>query len=254
MKKIIALLLASLMLLTAMAGCKKDADANTPPAGDATTPSENGEVVGPVFQQGGGSFYITADASILVTYDADGTVQKAEAQNSAAENYLASCDDQTGYDCTDFVSNFIKGMKVLSLNEMSYVIIKQNKDSGHPTQNFMTELKAVAETTLTDISSSAKLVVLSADKMDSNNHLDLESAKTLAIAYLGVRNLENFSGDTAPVNGFYNFYIRYDGAEEYVHVNALTGCVGQGDVSIDDSTDPTDPKEPSVTDPTQPQG
>ena len=39
-----------------------------------------------------------------------------------------------------------------------------------------------------------------------------------------------------------------------LRINALTGCVGQGDVSIDDSADPTDPKEPSVTDPTQPQG
>ena len=256
MKKFTALLLSVLMLLSLMAGCKNSDGTNTP--GATTEPTEDPGLVGPSFQQGGGSLYLTAGASILVTYDAQGVIQSVEAQNRQASDWLAYCDDMTGATCNEIISKFVKDTHVLSQGTMSYVLIKQNKGSGYPTQNFMTDLKTLAEDALSDISSSAKLLVLTVDKLDSNGHMDLATAKELVLGYLGVQSVENFSGTTTPVNGFYSFQVRYNGIEEDLHVNAVSGGVGEGLLyegpgsAEDDSAEATDPKEPLVTAPTQP--
>lgn len=254
MKKWIALFLSALMLVSVLAGCKDKTNGGAP---GATDPTGDPGVAGPEFRKGGGVLYLNAGAGIRITYDAEGIALKVEALNLAATDWLDSCDDQVGNTCNEITSKFIRDIYGMNMRKLPYVLIKQDKDSGYPTETFMKDLKTLAENALSQIGSSAKLAVLSVDKLDSNGHLDLETAKTLALGFLGARNVENFVGADKPVNGYYSFLVRYDGMEEEVHVNALTGGVGQGMMDNgpqnpgDDPAEATDPKEPSAT---QPQG
>ena len=258
MKKIIAFTLSALMLLTVMAGCKDKADPNNPGGSGATDPTDNTGVVGPVFEKGGGTLNMTAgDAAILVTYDANGIVEKVEALSNKALEWMETCDDQTSSTCTELTGKFIKDNFAINMRKLSFVCIKQNKGSGYPTDTFMKDIDTVAKDALSDIGSTAKLVVLSMDKLDSNGYMDAETAGVLAAAWLGAKNVENLSRIGELTNGFYSYLIRYDGEEEAVHVNAETGCSGLGVIDEgpqgagDDPAEATDPKE-NTTVPTTP--
>jgi len=248
MKKTIALLLCGLMLLGTLAGCKNAATSSNNPGG-TTTPPTGDNVQGPVAAEG--VLVVTADASVTIAYDAEGLVQKVEANNPEAEELLETYDDQTGFDCSVVVTKIIKDCTAMSMGKMTHVMIKQNKGSGNPNENFMKDIESAVKTAMTNANSPAKLVMVTQEQQDNNSHIDPKVAKTLIMAYLGVDSLDGIYGTEKPVEGYYSFYVTYDGMEEEVHVNAVTGAVGQGVLSDITEEEPVDPKEEQQA--TQPQ-
>lgn len=226
MKKILALLLCTLMLLGMLTACKKDKAAGAKPGAATTTPTTGEAVQGPVAAEG--ILVVTADASVTIAYDVKGLVQKVEANNTEAAELLATYDEQTGFDCSVVVTKIIKDCAAMSMGEMTHVMIKQTKGSGSPDENFMKNIESAAKTALENAESSAKLVMVTPEQQDNNNHIDPKVAKTLIMAYLGVDSLDSIYGTDKPVEGYYSFYVTADELEEEVHVNAATGAVGQG--------------------------
>lgn len=248
MKKMIALLLCGLVLLGMLAGCKKAAAPNNNPNSTTTPPTGAGSQ-GPVVAKG--VLVVTANASVTIAYDVDGLVQKLEANNPEAEELLETYDDQTGFDCSVVVTKIVKDCVAKSMGQMTHVMIKQTKGSGNPTEDFMKNIESVVTTAMTNANSTAKLVMVTPEQQDNNAHIDPKVAKTLVMAFLGVDKLDSIYGTEKPVEGYYSFYVTCDDMEEEVHVNAVTGAVGQGVLSDITQEEPVDPKEEQQA--TQPQ-
>ena len=251
MKKIIALLLAALMLVGVLAGCGKN-DTN---ADQGTTPT--GETQGVSETEKAGSLVVTANASVVITYGTDGLVLGAEGLNDEGVSLLESYDEPTGFSCTELIAQIIKDSAVrTNMGHLTYVVVKIDKDSKAPGTNFLDSLESAAKKAVEEAAPDAKLVMIKQENLDADGNIDLVTAKTLIEAYLEVEKLDGIDGADKPVDGFYSFAVSYDGFEESVHVNANTGIVGDGSLggeveepeeteSIDETEPPVDPTEES---------
>ena len=239
MKKWIALFLSMIMLLSLAAGCgKKPSTGGTAPVGGTTAPNEkpggeNGDVGAP--EGTVGSLLINADVIVTLYYDTDGTILKAEGNNLAGAELLETYNELTGSHCSEVVGKIIKdGHAQNSAGNITSVIVKQNKDSVNPGDDFMSTVSSSATSAMKDISSKAELIVLAQEEL-VNGSIPLKQVKKLVMNFLGVKSLDSFAGADTPAGGFYQFEVVYNDTEETVHVNAATGAVGFG--TVDNLTD-----------------
>lgn len=238
MKKIIALIIAALMLVGLFAGCgKTDADEQkgTTPTGEGSGISETEEA---------GSLVVTANACVSITYGTDGLVLKAEGLNEDGVDLLESYDEVTGYSCTELITQVIKDSAArMNLGYLTYVAVKINKDAQTPGTNFMDSLESAAKKAVEEAAPNAKLIMIKQENLDADGNIDLATAKKLVEAYLEVEKVDGFDGTAKPVEGFYSFAVTYGEYEEAVRVNADTGAVGDGSL--------VETQEPEETDPTE---
>ena len=249
MKKIIAILLCAVLALGIFAGCEKK-DTQVP---GVTTPK--GEVGSVTETQKAGSFVVTANASVRILYGTDGLVIKIEGINESGKELVEGYEEMLGASCATLVSKVIKDSAARSnLGRLNYVVVKHEKDSGAPGTNFLEGVEAAAKKAVEDTASAPKLVMVTQDLLDADGYINLQTAEVLVKAFLEMENLQSFDGTNKPVEGFYSFQVSYDGMEEMLHMDAVTGGVGQGEINgvISDATEPeeTTPteSEPAATD------
>lgn len=262
MKKILAIMMAALMLAGLLAGC-----------GDTTPEATNGaggEVNTPV---AAGMLVLNAAAALNISYDADGLVLNVEGINEGGENLAAEYTDYLGKSCSEAICDLIAASVTAGyLNEeVNYAMIKVAVGSAMPGATFMETIQKDAEGAIANAGSTAALVVLTEENLDDNGYIDLESAKVLVAAYLAVKSLDTIDGTPEPVNGMYNFRITAGDYADDLIVDGISGDVYQGvleDVRFEedveetvDTADPTDevfvdtqpatelPTEPPVDDP-----
>lgn len=245
MKKIIALLLAALMLVGVLAGCGKN-DTN---ADQGTTPTGEGEGVSET--EKAGSLVVTANASVVITYGTDGLVLSAEGVNEEGVGLLESYSEPTGFSCTELITQIIKDSSArTNLGRLTYVVVKFDKDSQTPGTNFLESIESAAKKAVEEATPDTKLVMITQEDLDADGNINLATAKTLVEAYLEVEKLDGIDGTDKPVEGFYSFTVTYDGFEESVHVNANTGVVGDGslggEIQEPEETDPTEETDSPV--------
>ena len=251
MKKMIALLLAALMLVGILAGCGKgDTNMNQ----DTTPAGENDGITQP---EKAGSLVVTANASVVITYGTDGLVLGAEGANKEGVDLLESYEDLTGFSCTELITQIIKDCSVrTNMGRLNYVVVKMDKESKTPSANFMDSIESAAKKAVEEAKPDAKLVMVKLDDLDANGNITPATAKTLVEAYLEAEQLDGFVGADKPVEGIYSFTVTYGGVEQFLQINANTGSVGEGDqndqtqesedVDHTEETDsPVDPTEES---------
>lgn len=223
MRKIIALLIAALMVLSTFAGCGKTTSGgettNAPASGDSDT-------VTPV---AAGTLTINAVAAATITYNKDGLVLEVKGINESGSELAETYEDQLGSSCADFVSQFIKDSIVKNyMFESNFVVIKQNKGSALSGTDFLEGVKTAAQAVLDTVGSSAALVVVGEENLDPDGYIDLATAKVLVEKHLKVDDVDSFDGTDKPVAGMYAFNVVIDKTEENVLVDAETGSVSQG--------------------------
>ena len=243
MKKIIALLLAALMLVGVLAGCGKN-DTNTD---QGTTPTGEGEGVSKT--EKAGTLVVTANASVVITYGTDGLVLDAEGTNEEGTSLLGSYTELTGFSCTELLTQIIKDSAARSnLGRLTYVVVKIDKDAKTPGTNFLDSVESAAKKAVEEAAPDAKFLMIKQEDLDTDGYIDLATAKTLVEAYLEVEKLDSFDGTEKPVEGFYSFAVTYGGVEAAVHVNANTGAVADGDLGGDikapEESEPVEETEP----------
>ena len=246
MKKIIALLLCAIVLVSALAGC-----GNKDNAADGTKPQGNGNSGDIAETEKAGTLVVTANASVRITYGTDGLVLKVEGTNDEGENLMESFEALLGSTCSEVVSKIIRESAGRTyLGRLTYVAVKHEKGSGTPGTNFLEGIESAAKRALETASSNAKLVMITQDKLDADGNINLEAAKLLVEGYLEVEALDGFDGTAKPVDGFYSFQVSFDGMEEEVHMNAATGVVGDGLIG-DALQEPEEETEPAETEPAE---
>lgn len=242
MKKLISFMLCALLVLGMLAGCNKSGAKD-----NGTTPTDDG--AGITNTETAGSFVVTANASVAVTYGTDGLVVKVEGANEEGTNLLESYEDLMGSSCAEVVTKIIKDSSVrTNLGRLNYVVVKYDKGSGAPGTNFREGIENAAKEAVEIVAPKAKLVIITEDMLDADGYIDLKTAKALVEGYLGIDRVDGFDGTDKPVDGFYSFFVTYDGMEESFHVNAVTGSVGED--AIDGAIqDPEETEQPEETDP-----
>lgn len=222
MKKIIALLLCAVVLVGVLAGCGKNDsnDGGTETKGTDTGISETEKA---------GTLVVTANASVIVSYGTDGLVLGVEGANEEGKNLVESYEELLGLSCAEVVSQLIKDSSNRTyLGRLTYVVVKHDKDSGTPGTSFLEGIEAAAKAAVEIVAPSAKLVMITQDMLDADGYIDLKTAKVLVEGFLEVEQVDGFDGTEKPVDGFYSFAVAYNGMEDELHVNASTGCVGEG--------------------------
>lgn len=249
MKKILAMLLAALMLLSLLAACSSDIS-----KGDAEIPggtTEGGESATDTTPFSNGTIVLNAGVAFSILYDAEGLVLGVEGMDEYYKDFIDYLYDSSilmGLSCSDAISELIKTCSVKGyLTEVGYVVIKQAHGSQLPGTKFLESIQNAAQKALDVAKIDAALVVITAEQLDANGYIDLATAKVLVEKFVGVESLTNFDGTSEPVGGVYAFTIGYDDIEENVLVNAVTGSVEFGVmdelISEQDTTEETDAAE-----------
>ncbi|MBO5867695.1 MAG: hypothetical protein J6Q54_02150 [Oscillospiraceae bacterium] len=260
MKKLLALLLAALMVLSLLAACGDDIS-----KGDTAVPGgnqgENGTT--PVTGFSSGSVVLNAGAAFSILYDKDGNVTAIEGMDERYKEFLDFLGEESQYvglSCEEVVAELIKSIGVKGyLTDRGYVIIKQDHESALPKENFMESLQKSAEKALETVASDIPLVVITAQQLDTNGYIDTATAKTLVEYFLGYE-LINFDGTSLPVGGVYAFTAGTEDEEENLLVNAVTGTVDYGimegleedpDAEASEETDPIEENVEETIAPTE---
>lgn len=247
MRKIIALLLCAILALSLFAACDKK-DTNVPGATDPTGPSGEGGITE---TKKAGSIVVTANASVRINFGEDGLVVSLEGINDYGKDLLEAYEEKLGESTANMVGQIIRDSSAHSnMGRLNYVVVKHEKDSAAPGTNFLEAIETAAKSAVAEVASNPKLVIVTQDMLDADGYINLVTAKVLVEAFLEVESVDNFDGTPKPVNGMYAFKVTYDGMEEDLHMDAVTGGVGQGEINdvIPEETEPEE-TEPEGTEP-----
>lgn len=230
MKRMLALLICAVMVLSLFAGCGKNTDdpvvTNGTVAGGDN--NNNGEITMP---NKAGSLMINAGAAMTIIYGEDGLVLKLEGINEDGIALVEIYEDNLGATCVSVVDKFIKDCLARnSLFENNFVVIKQDKGSALPGTNFLESVEKAAQKALEETAPTATLFMVKEENVDADSYIDLVTAEKLVKCFLGVETLTSFDGTPNPVEGMYAFEVAYEQMQDKILVNAQTGGVAQGEV------------------------
>lgn len=215
-RKLFAVLMSVALLVGILAGC--GAEQSVPD----TTGAANPVVVG--------MLVLNANASVYISYDADGHVLDIQGADENGENLVGEHTDFLGKSCSDVVADLIKSSAVVgSLNdEVNYIIIKQAFNSALPSTAFLETVLTAAQAAATEAGSAAKVILITTEDLDADGYIGFEMAKKLLLAHLGQENVDTLDGTPELFDGMYGFtVVAGENRDSYI-VNAVTGDVFEG--------------------------
>ncbi len=220
LRKLIALLMSAMVLLSLLAGCGNNGNAD---ASENTNGTENTTIPN---TKASGMLVVNANGAVNVFYDKDGLVLELETIDDDGAALIAGYENYLGEPCASVIATLIEDSVMMgNLDRTHFVMIKQAVGSALPGTNFLQDITADAQAMLDTLNSTAKLLVLGEGDLDQSGYIDLISAKDMALAYLDITDFDSFDGESTPTNGTYYFTVTCNGIEEYVSVNAVTGLV-----------------------------
>ena len=219
MKKILAVLMSSILLLGILAGCNTEQPTGTDATGNGvSTPITAGMLV------------LNANASVNISYDADGLVLNIEGADNEGSSLAGEYPDYLGKSCSDIICDLIGNSITAGFlnNESNYVMIKQVVGSALPGTTFLETIGKDAEAAIGSAGSNATLILLTEENLDDEGFIDLASAKQLMLGHLGLDSFDSLDGTTAPLNGLYGFTVTAGDLEGDYIIDAITGDVYEG--------------------------
>ncbi len=243
MKKILAILMSAVLLLGLLAGCggvKEEQPIATEGTQSVVTPSTVGMLV------------LNVNGSVNITYDADGLVLNVEGIDTNGTSLAGEYTDYLGKSCSEVVCDLITNSKMSGIMSDNYhcVMIKQAIGSALPGATFLETIQKDAEAAVATVELDATVVLLTENELDEDGYINLESAKALIVAALGVDNLDTLDGTISPIDGLYGFTITAGALEGDYIVDAVSGLVVEGQLDGYNYNDSLEPEESEVFDPT----
>ena len=212
-KKLLAILMASIMVFGLLA-CGQEATTPTNPvSGEEGDPRIAGMVV------------FSSDASVGINYDAEGMVLSISGISPEGDILAQSVGAVEGLTCSDLVAKLTDESAKQALLSTT-VIIKQSFGSALPGSNFLETLVSAIEAAAEEASAIIDVIMISAEQLDENGYINLETSKTIMLSKLGLQSASTFDGTPSPdTNGDYMFYIAEGDLEGTFLLNAVTGLV-----------------------------
>ena len=215
MKKMIRslalVLVLALALSVAACGNAQESANDTPETTDAPVANAAGKLT------------VAFGALVEITYDETGKLLKLEGKNENGKTIVAAC---TGYENRDVVHCVRALLRYASDNQLlsgvKTMSVYMNKDSAVPSEEFMPTIIQDTQYLADEECTGVRMAAIDLEDLDDQGFIDLESAKYLAMLYLGASMTADLSGDEELAsNNTYTF--DYEGAGCVVDVT--TGLV-----------------------------
>ncbi len=209
--KVLALLLCAILTLGLFAGC-----------GNNETPKETKPIYDPTPV---GMLMVACDATLQITYDGSGLVQKLEAGNEEGQNIVAEYADNEpiGITCAELVADLIRkcfGHGYIPM-ENGNVVIKQAHDSTLPSATFLEDIAKVAQ----ELAAEKPVVIIRAEDLDENGYITEAAARILLQQTLGLNSPETVRVVGQMEDGQYTFVAIVGGRQNMYSVHVVTGQV-----------------------------
>lgn len=215
-KKLLALVLSALMLLSLLAGCggekapaQETIGTNTPEA--------------PVLS---GMLVLTAQASFKISYDQDGMVMEIAAVNEEAESIVAGYTDFIGKSTSTVVKELLTATaEATLLREAKNIVLKLAVGSQLPSETFLDGIAKDAAEAVADNGATGYVVAIGLEGLDAEGYINAENAQALLKNQLGVTEFELYNGENTPRNDCYTVYIKAGDMEGSYLIDAVTGII-----------------------------
>ena len=209
MKKVFALLLAAILVIS-MAACGQSAESpDTTPSTEPTEPAAMG------------TLYVTVGAKLELTYDAEGNALSLTGINEVGKTLAAAKQDQLGKGCVFVlraVFRYASDNKLLG--DARSMVIRVGADDKLPSQDFLEVIATDCQYLADEECTGVQMMIAAGDKLDENGNLTYNTAKALAVRFLDTIE-EDITGEDVPENGVYTFSC----GDVVATVDAFTGLV-----------------------------
>ena len=214
LKKLLSLLVSVAMLVCVLAGCGSKDPQQTDPI-QTVDPIPAGMVV------------LSTEASVKISYDADGMVLDITGMNDHGIVLADTYTEYLGKSCATVVNELILAADAAgNLNDsVKNIVIKQAVGSALPGSLFLETLATEAESALLQTNSSAKITLIDETGLDEEGYINIDTVKALLLNQLGGETYDEFYGDSTPHNDYYIFTVVVNGIESSHTVDAVTGLI-----------------------------
>ena len=207
MKKIIALCLAILTMLSVLSGCGE-----AKPDPTETTEAKSDPA---------GTLYVSFGATLELVYDDAGKALQITGTNETGKTLAEAKQDQLNMGCV-FVLRAILRYAIDNslLGDAKTAAVRVGADDPLPADDFLDVIVQDCQYLVDEELAGIDMISLADDKLGEDGNLTCEAAKDLAGKYLKVEAAD-LSGEQTPVDGVYTF----TGGDRSCTVDAFTGLV-----------------------------
>lgn len=235
-KKLIAIILSALMLLSLMAGCGTTND--TPETTEALQGSS------PV-----GILLVSMGAEFQIGYDAEGFAINITGTNDAGRTAAATVTNFMGRDCVHAVRSLLDSVVAEKLaGTAKDLVIRLGMESEVPYEGFLQNIGGDVQLKCDELGSGLMVKLITDDMLTEEGFINEATAKELAAKHAGLEDVAVLEGNDAVTDGMYTFAFGEEGEKDIATVDANTGHVslasetGVDEEQNDDEVPVTDPE------------
>lgn len=211
MKKLFALMLSVLMILSLFVGCGGNSSDET--TGTTTEATQAAEPAG--------TLLISMGAAFEIVYDQDGNVLELTGTNDTGKTIAAACTQYEGRGCVFAARGILRYASDNKLiGDARSMAVRVKFGDPLPSEDFLDTIITDCQYLADEESTGIRMVKIGEEQLDENGLLTSETAKRLAARFLGCTEAD-LTGEDTPTDNVFTF--SFEG--KACTVDAATGLV-----------------------------
>ena len=174
-----------------------------------------------------GRFVLSAEASVILSYDKNGAVLTIDGVNDHGVLLLDEYTDYYGKSCAAVIKELLDKLTTAKhlTADSKYVILKHSFHSEVPNEEFLTSIRTETEAALAAISSTAKLAFIEQTALKDDGYMTLQTAKSILLLHLGAEEFDYYVGPDALSGEEYLCTVTVNGVKASYCINAFSGLI-----------------------------
>lgn len=226
LRKTLALTVTTALALTLLTGCGA---------------SQTMEMSSPVAESKvAGTVLLSINPEIKIEYDENGFVLEIEGMNDDGKTVAAEVAEYKGKECKSVVNELVQKIYEAGFfaetvdGHAKNIILKLEEGSAYPDDDFLESIADEAREAVKAHGIGSAAMTIQKTDLDDNGYINLEKAKELVLAQLGVVSASFRDHEYELDDGVYEFEFSANGIEYEYEVDARTGKVLEADFEGND--------------------
>ena len=226
LRKTLALTVTTALALTLLTGCGA---------------SQTMEMSSPVAESKvAGTVLLSINPEIKIEYDEHGFVLEIEGMNDDGKTVTAEVAEYKGKECKSVVNELVQKIYEAGFfaetvdGHAKNIILKLEEGSAYPDDDFLESIADEAREAVKAHGIGSAAMTIQKTDLDDNGYINLEKAKELVLAQLGVVSASFRDHEYELDDGVYEFEFSANGIEYEYEVDARTGKVLEADFEGND--------------------